>query len=280
MICVTGDLHHMSLRTNEQRCLRGGQTEVRTALAYLEIAFRYNVLVTLFITGRAFLEEWIDVKEILAFPNVEIGGHTFNAFSPKILHRVYKQLFGTYNGPVPIQRRDIRRTIDIIQDRTKQQVLSWRDHAYIHDRYTYLLLRQNGIRVVSDDVNPSALGPIGLSDGMIQLPINVMPDHEHLLHAHRTEELQRRIHERYGWSDAFGWQAYPPDQWLDRVISQADRIDVQGGVATVLMHPLCMYTANRFASFETFCRFAAERHTIFPSEAIAHVDKVVECIHA
>ena len=92
MICVTGDIHNMSLRTNEQQCLTDGQTEVRTALRYLEIAGRYRVKITLFITGRAFLEEWRDVKEILAFRDVEVGGHTFNAFSPKLLHRAYKKL--------------------------------------------------------------------------------------------------------------------------------------------------------------------------------------------
>ncbi len=64
MICITGDLHHMFLRTNEQQCLSGRQTEVRTALRYLEIAGRYHVKITLFITGRAFLEEWPDVKEV------------------------------------------------------------------------------------------------------------------------------------------------------------------------------------------------------------------------
>ena len=280
MICITGDLHHMSLRTNEQRWLAGSQTEVRTGLRYLEIASRYDVKVTLFFTGKAFQEEWADIKEFLKFPNFEVGGHTFSAFSPKLLHRAYKKLFGTFNGPPPIQHRDIRRTVEVIYRLTGRRVRSWRDHAYFRDRHTPALLHQQGLEVLSDAVDPTMPGPVSLDNGLVELPINVMPDHEHLLHAHRTETLQRRIHERFGWCDAFGWQAYSPQRWLEQVMTQADSIDMKGGVATVLMHPLCMYTADGFSSFEAFCRFAAGRHTIFASEAASLVESQRRSVYA
>ena len=63
-------------------------------------------------------------------------------------------------------------------------------------------------------------------------------------------------------------------------MTQADSIDMKGGVATVLMHPLCMYTADGFSSFEAFCRFAGGRHTIFASEAASLVESQRRSVYA
>lgn len=280
MLCLTGDLHHMSLGTNEQKSLRHGKTEMQSALPYLEIAQKYGIKTTLFITGKSFLQEWDQVKDILPFPLVEIGGHTFNAFSPKLPYRVFKKLCGSFNGPWFVQRWDIQRTVDIIYRKTGKKITSWRNHAYMHDQQTHEILYRHGIQVVSDCVNPVVLGPYPGSSGIIELPLNVIPDHEHLLHAHRTTQLQEYIHHKYGWSDKFGWQAFAPQDWLQLVIQQVEDIERQGGVATVLMHPLCMYSADNFGIFEEFCRFAASCTTIFASEAVSVLKDFERACHA
>ena len=257
----------MTLGTNEQKFLPAGTTEIQTALPYLEISQRYGVKTTLFITGKSFLEEWHDLKPILSYSLNEVGGHTFNAFSPKLPYRVFKKFFGSFNGPSLIQSWDIRRTINIIYKRTGKKISSWRNHAYWHDDNTNALLFEKGIRVVSDKVDPQHLEPFVCVSGIVELPLNVIPDHEHLIHAHRTTKLQEYIHSKYSWKDKFGWEAYSPADWLKKVICQVNHIEENGGVATVLMHPLCMYSADRYGIFEEFCRFAASRTSLFASEA-------------
>lgn len=271
MLCVTGDLHHMSLGTNEQNFLPPGKTEIETGFHYLNIAEKYGIKTTLFITGKCFQEEWKQVKTLLHFQLNEIGGHTFNAFSPKLPYRIFNKLFGSFNGPKFVQRWDIQRTIDIIYENTGRKITSWRNHAYMHDHHTNNLLFTQNIQVTSDCVDPLIIKPYRESNGITVLPLNVIPDHEHLLHAHRTERLQNYIHTKYGWSDKFGWKAFPPKDWLKLVIRDVEKIENQDGIATVLMHPLCMFSADNFTIFEEFCRFASHRTTIFASEASTFV---------
>src|SRR6056297_994453 len=126
MICLTGDLHHMSLGTGNQK--HSDITEIQIAAKYLKLLEEAGVKVTFFITGRAFLEEWNDLEPICNSSNVELGGHNFNAFKPSLGHRVWNKVTGNYNGPYFCQKRDAQKTINIIKEKTGRRIKVWRNH--------------------------------------------------------------------------------------------------------------------------------------------------------
>jgi len=156
-VCLTGDVHHMSLETRDQEYI--DRTEVEVAIEYAEIAAEYDVPVTLFITGKAAAEEPKRVERLAAMDNVEIGGHNYWAFDTPIhsgwraLQKLTRGKIGSWNGPRPFQRYEIYRTIEALSE-CGVDVTSWRDHAYRHDRHTLALLADAGITHFSDAVGP------------------------------------------------------------------------------------------------------------------------------
>ena len=186
MICLTGDLHHSSLRTgNQTHC---DLAEIDVAYRYLKMLEEADVNVTFFVSGKSFVEEWDRLKPICDHPLVEIGGHNYSCFTPPLWHRASKKIFGSYNGPRWYETLDVQRTIDVIRNRTGQTIKCWRNHMYMHGPNTNAVLADCGIEICSDGVAKDSNGPNAKSAGVCSLPINVMPDHEHLYHAERTPE--------------------------------------------------------------------------------------------
>ncbi len=252
MIVLTGDVHHGSLGTNDQR--RSDLDEVTASERYLEIAHRHGLNVTLFVTGRTALEHPEGLARLAGAPNLEIGGHTFNAYQLPFWMRPLKRLSRSAHGFRSWQQEEIQATRHVLEEVAGQALSSWRNHAYLSDRHTPELLATAGIRVWSDQVDPTAQGPRIGPAGLHVLPINVMPDHEHLYHAHRTVSWVSKWRRRYQFADGFGSASYTPREWADRVSEQALRLSRSGGVATILAHPLCQYLADGFSAFESLCR--------------------------
>ena len=97
MICLTGDLHHASLRTaNQRHC---DITELQVAQRYVKMLEEADVKVTLFVTGKSLAEEWQDLQPICEHPLVEVGGHTYYCFKPALWHRAWNKINRSYNGP-------------------------------------------------------------------------------------------------------------------------------------------------------------------------------------
>ncbi len=61
-------------------------------------------------------------------------------------------------------------------------------------------------------------------------------------------------------------ESYPIEAWGELVRSQVQTIEAQGGLATVLMHPLCMFTADRFQAARRLLEFFAHSHCLWASE--------------
>ncbi len=94
MICLTGDLHHMSLQTgNQQHC---EITEMQTGRFFLHFLEKYRVKMTLFITGKSFLDEYQHVEPIIFNKLIETGGHNYDAFEHELFHRVWNKLTHNY----------------------------------------------------------------------------------------------------------------------------------------------------------------------------------------
>jgi hypothetical protein len=264
MICLTGDLHHTSLGTGNQK--HSDVREIVLASRYLDMLRESGTKVTYFVSGRAFEEEWDDLRAICDDELVEIGGHTYSCFEPELVHRVSKKLCGSYAGPPWLIARDVDRTIDIIRRRTGRTIRAWRNHMYMHGPYTYDVLAKAGIEVCSDVVSNTARGPSWQAAGLIELPINVIPDHEHLFHAERTPEWVGWWQKRYHWRDAFGSDSYYVDAWSDLVVSQIDENEARGALSTIIIHPITMYLCDRFASMRKILDRIRAARTVHVSE--------------
>ncbi len=255
-VCITGDVHHMSMETRDQAFMN--RTEAEVAIEYAEVAASYDVPVTLFVSGRTAVEESGRVERLAAMENVEIGGHNYWSFDTPIhtgwraLDRLTGGRVGSWNGPRPFQRHEIRRTIDALSDRGAE-VDSWRDHAYRHDRHTVGLLTDAGVTHFSDAVGPGER--VNRVNGLTAVPINTPPDHEHVYHAFRTpgsEAVDR-------FEGPFGGESVSADEWAEWVLDWVERIHDQTGVATVLAHPACMWLADEFEAFERLVEAVAKR---------------------
>ena len=256
-VCLTGDVHHMSLETRDQEYMN--RTEVEAAIEYAEIAAQFDVPVTLFVTGKAAVEEPNRVEQLAAMDNVEVGGHNYWAFDTPV-HTVWRALgkltdgrIGSWNGPRRFQRYEIGRTLNALTERGAT-VTAWRDHAYRHDHHTAALLAAAGITHFSDAVGPDQ--QLRHEDGVTVVPVNTPPDHEHIFHAFRTPEFVAD----HDFSGPFGTDSYQIGQWLTWLSEHIDHQLHAEEPATVLAHPACMDLADNLTAFEQFCADASHRY--------------------
>lgn len=267
MICLTGDLHHMSLKTGNQQ--HSDLPEIEVAQRYLKLLEAAGVKATFFITGRSFAEEWGALEPICKSPAVEIGGHNYTAFKPELGHRIWNKLTGNYNGPYLYQKYDIERTIKIIELKTGKRIELWRNHMYMHGANTEKALAACGIKICSDGVKKDNAGLIPHKTGIYNFPINIIPDHEHLIHAERTPGWIAWWQKRYNWKDDFGAQSYYIDEWTDIVLSGLEENEKRGIVSNMIIHPITLYLCDELHSFQNrILPYLAEHKTIFMSEML------------
>jgi len=248
-------------------------SEAKISEKYLEIAEKHRIKVTLFITGKTFEEETNDAKTLLGYKNLEIGGHTYSALRPRLIHSLYNRLGFSYYGPKYFQRRDIEKTVKIIREKIGRAVVSWRTHGYVSNNTTYSLLPRYRIKVISDEVKRSLLFPYRRKN-LIFLPINVLPDHEHIFHGCRGHEEVARLY-AIGWTDDFGPESYKVEQWLKIVTRQIKMIIEENGIATLLVHPLCMEVSDKMRSFRELCKFISNYETLFANEVVSFAEKTL-----
>jgi len=273
MICLTGDVHHMSLRCNDQRYLTvPGDTEVKVAQRYLALLEQYGVKTTLYVCGKCFVEEWEDLEPVVRSPLVEVGGHGYRARQPRPWFDWYGERTGNWNGPRFYQAWDIRTNVRVCEKKIGYRPISWRAHSYKVDPNTYPLLAHYGLKLISDEISADNLWPERIQNGLISHPMNVIPDHDHLYHAHRTREFVEAANRRSYGADAFGAVSYTIEQWGELVLKQAQAIEQHGGLATILAHPICMYLADEFTTLEKLLEYCSTRRTIWAREIIDLVD--------
>jgi hypothetical protein len=182
-------------------------------------------------------------------------------------HRIWNKVLGSYNGPAWCQAWDARRTINIIQRRTGQRIRTWRNHMYMHGPNTERVLARCGLDVCSDGVERASFGPRSHPEGIVNLPINVIPDHEHLFHAERTPEWVDAWVRRYDWADDFGSESYYIDEWVDLVLEGLHENEARGALSVMIIHPITMYLCDQFDGVTRILDYLAERQTLPVSAA-------------
>ena len=104
------------------------------------------------------------------------------------------------------------------------------------------------------------LGAYLVYPNLWSLPVNVMPDHDHLIHGGLTESqiyLKRSL---------FDKNLYPANNWFEIIKNQTDNLLESGYTATFLMHPSCMKILDNFKSFNAFCKYISQFESYFVSE--------------
>lgn len=275
-VCLTGDVHHRTLNTREAEFIEPF-SEIELASKYMEIATRYNLKVTLFITGKTLLQEWEDVEPLIKYKNLEMGGHTFNAFQPLVLHRASKLFRGSSWLSRAQQEADIQRAVEIFKRRIGA-VASWRTHSYEYDANTVPLLEEAGFSVWSDVMDKNQRLPKLVGNSLLSLPINVREDHSGVFHGYLTPEsvarqsasissrIKRSAKQWMGVSGGGGNMLLPPADWLEGIKQDVQRA-ADGGVAVMNLHPVCMYLLDEFVTFEKICQFLAAYKSIKASES-------------
>lgn len=260
MICLTGDVHHSTLRSNDLPYCK--TTEVDAALEYARIASDHGLKVTLFCTGLCAKEAPKLIEKLTKMDNVEIGGHNYFAFKPRLPFKLYYRLTGLKNGPYYYQAWEVRKTKQVLKQVTNSEITSWRDHAYRHDKNTRKILASINIKYFSDPLS-NDMGQPKWNTGVIDVPINTLPDHDYVYHGGRQpgsfdEESLR--------NSVFKTGAMAPADWLEKVKNQIIRIEEFGGVSTILAHPACMEVMDDFKTFEKLCQFINQYKTVFMRE--------------
>lgn len=299
VIFLTGDVHHMSMRGEDQRYLK--MTEVQLADKYAKIARDYDIKVTLFITGRAFVEEPESIAKLVENDNIEIGGHTWHCFKPMALHYLSELTLKSFYGPRLYQRWDVGKTIAIIEKFTGGKCLSWTNHGLKGGRRLEQVLAGYGIKVISNRVDLQ--GKIQrLDSGLIDLPINTLPDHSHIYHGsipkdhvekddyirangplsifalgrfpskielqRAGKELAKSIFRKPRGASYVPQEIYTGEQWLEVTKSMIEENLQHSGFATILAHPACMEILDGMRTFEALCRFLRSFPPGFVSQTV------------
>ncbi len=258
MIYLTCDIHHAKLKTgNQDHC---DISEIKTATLMSNMIFDRNIKATYFISGQSFVDEWSELKNFALHPNIALGGHNYNCFKPDLLHRVSKKFFSSYNGPRFYQKNDTIKTIKAIEQKTGKRITIWRNHMYMHGKYTDAVLPECGINICSDGVVKNSNGPIEYSPNYFHFPINIIPDHEHLIHAERTPEWISWWQKRYNWSDDFGPNSYKIEQWTEIVLQQLKENEKNGVISNMIIHPITMYLCDNFKCLEKILDYISSKN--------------------
>ena len=245
MIYITSDIHHQSLNTENQK--HSDKTEMECAYDFFKILEKLNMNATYFISGKSFKEDWSsNLEEISYSRNIELGGHNYDCFEKEFYHRVCNKLLKSYNGTYSFQMNDCMKTKEAIFEKTNKEISSWRNHMYMHGKYTNEVLEKCGIKTCSDGVKKGSLSPDYRTKRYMNLPINIIPDHEHIYHAERTPEYVEKWIKRYNWKDDFGSKSYDIKDWGRIFLSQILENERKVQDSLLIIHPITMYLADNY----------------------------------
>lgn len=237
MIFLTGDVHEMAEGAHDQRRLPRGWTEVKVCERYLELANSYLIRPTLFFSACAVENETSFIRSMLERYDFEIGGHDVSMNNHQIVRGLSRRILRLANGPYWLQKMDMAATIKCILSNLTVPITSWRNHAYRMDENTYRIAKELGITCVSNKVS-GIDGQIREVDGIMEAPINTLPDHESL--GHGVHSNQRIFNSAEG--------------WVDQIAGQVEYHRAHEIHSVILAHPLCMFIEDRFQAFARLCR--------------------------
>jgi len=269
MICLTGDVHHLSMKYPLQKYL---DNDLHSMLGeYLNIAKGFSMKSNLFITGKTFVENNSNLFcALINYSNLEINPHGYYSlnlpiFKNRKLNKYISRILFRTNW---IQSYDIKKVSQLFREKLGLTTCSWRTHAFHSNINTLKSLQKYDYKIISDEVSRKLRPYYIIPKKLVSLPINTLPDHTHLFYAYRNEEWVKNMKNWRG--DAFGKTSYPAEDWLIIVKNQVQEIVKKGGIATLLVHPEIMYILDKFKTFINLCDFLSRYESIFVSDSIQY----------
>ena len=228
-VCITGDVHH-------DLCFALDESEVSATADYIKILNKDNLKATLFVTGKCIdgnSEFWSNIPK-----SIELGGHTYSAWSPKIfskklVHWFYDKVFGTEYGPYLYQYYDIWRTVKSFE-KINIKPVCWRTHACASNENTKKILAKFGFKIISDELTEGEKIAIN-EDNLISVPINTRNDDN--IFEFFIEGQERKMKE----------EGEKVENSISNLIKQEEDIVAQ-------LHPVCMKILDNFENFETILK--------------------------
>jgi len=236
-VCITGDVHH-DLGFNIV-------LDIEAAREYIKIVQKFNSKATLFVTGLCIAKNrqfWETIP-----PEIELGGHTYSAWSPKIfrkkiVHGFYEMVFGTEYGPYLYQYYDILRTVKSFE-KINVRPVCWRTHAYAGNENTKKILPKFGFNIISDKIAEGEKIVIAKGN-LISVPINT----------HNDDDIPKFFVE--GEKGEMKKEGEKVKNSIFNLIEQKWDIVAQ-------LHPICMKVLDNFESFETILKTLRDNNYSF-----------------
>jgi len=249
MIFITGDLHIYDGHNYDQR--KSGK-EVMVALKYLEILKKYKMPCTLFINGICFKKESEHVKKILDY-DVELGGHTYNNFGLRNLFHlnktkgyIYRRIWRCVYGPASFQKKDIKKTKRAFEN-FGLKMTSWRTHAFSSNERTFKILKDEGVKYVSDLLGNQK----PFYKEVIHLPINIPVDQNTIAYGINRPENK----------DPFApciVGRIQPEEWFEIIKKRVIENEKNKIPSVMLIHPTTMDVLDNFRLFEKIIKFLSK----------------------
>lgn len=252
MIIITGDVHS-NIKDHWEQEKKG--SEIACAEKYLKILKKHNLSSTLFINGICIDKEQDSVKNLLKY-DVELGGHTYDNFgSMSILksyyrRKIYKGLYGSESQ----QRKDIIKTKSAFE-KLNLKMTSWRTHAFASNKDTFKILKENGVKYVSDFFTKEPFEELGI----IHVPINTPPDNNALAYGPMVPENRDLF---IGCTKG----RITSSEWLEILKKRVMENEKSKKISILLIHPITMAVLDDFKSFEELCKFLSKYQSLKMSE--------------
>ena len=113
--------------------------------------------------------------------------------------------------------------------------------------------------------------PVDEGKGLYSFPINIIPDHEHLIHAERTPEWIEWWQKRYNWSDDYGPDSYYIDEWAEIVLQGLKEREQKGIPSVLIIHPITMYLCDEFKQLKRILEYISTCENEFFSHSLESV---------
>ena len=210
--------------------------DIEAVREYIKIVQTFKSKATIFVTGKC-IDENRQFLETIP-PEIELGGHTYSAWSPKIfskklVHWGYDKLFGTEYGPYSYQYYDIWRTVKSFE-KINIAPICWRTHAYASNENTKKILAKFGFKIISDAITEGE--KMAISGGnLLSVPINTRTDDN--ISNFFVEGQERKMRE----------EGEKVKNSIFNLIEQKRNIVAQ-------LHPVCMKVLDNFETFETLLK--------------------------
>jgi peptidoglycan/xylan/chitin deacetylase (PgdA/CDA1 family) len=245
MIYLTGDVHTLIPKNWEQK---KAEPDIESAIKYLEILKKYKISCTLFLNGILLDKQPEKIKKLLDY-DVEIGGHTYSNFGSMkpIKSYIYRKLWGCIYGCALYQKRDIRKTRNSFE-KLRLKMKSWRTHSFGSNEKTFEILKEEGVRYVSDLVGKTR--PFE-KNRIIHLPINIPVDVVTIAYGEYKPE------NRNPFASCVKGRIFP-EEWFEIIKTRVKGNEKNKVDSILLIHPTTMAVLDNFVLFEKIAKFLSK----------------------